>query len=128
MKLFRTAIISAVFVAVGALSRADPVPTVHYAPAENLKHIDVDLIDSAKHEIDFVAYVLTDWPVMKALTRAAERGAKVRIYLDGSQLAEREPTKVFQDLAHMRLTAICSAPAPPISQRQGSSGKTTILL
>jgi phosphatidylserine/phosphatidylglycerophosphate/cardiolipin synthase-like enzyme len=102
MKLFRAAIISPVFVAVGALSRADPVPTVHYAPAENLEHIDVDLIDSAKHEIDFAAYVLTDWPVMKALTRAAERGAKVRIYLDGSQLAEREPTKVFQDLAHTR--------------------------
>jgi len=26
----------------------------------------------------------------------------VRIYIDSSQLAEREPTKVFQDLAHTR--------------------------
>jgi phosphatidylserine/phosphatidylglycerophosphate/cardiolipin synthase-like enzyme len=34
------------------------------------------------------------------LKRAAERGVKVRIYLDGTQLAEREPTKVFEDLAH----------------------------
>jgi phosphatidylserine/phosphatidylglycerophosphate/cardiolipin synthase-like enzyme len=57
------------------------------------------LIDGAKHEIDFAAYVLTDWPVIQALLRAAERGAKVRIYLDGSHLAEREPVKVFQDLA-----------------------------
>jgi len=72
---------------------------VHYAPAENLEHIDVELIDSASHEIDFAAYVLTDWPVMQALKRAAERGATVRTYLDARQLAEREPTKVFQDLA-----------------------------
>jgi hypothetical protein len=65
----------AVFVAIGALSRADPAPTVHYAPAENLEHIDVGLI------VDFAAYVLTDWPIMQALTRAAERGVKVRMYL-----------------------------------------------
>jgi phosphatidylserine/phosphatidylglycerophosphate/cardiolipin synthase-like enzyme len=44
-------------------------------------------------------YVLTDWTVMRTLTRAADRGVKVRIYLDGAQLAEREPAKVFQDLA-----------------------------
>jgi phosphatidylserine/phosphatidylglycerophosphate/cardiolipin synthase-like enzyme len=36
---------------------------------------------------------------MQALTRAADRGVKVRIYLDGAQLAEREPPKVFHDLA-----------------------------
>jgi phosphatidylserine/phosphatidylglycerophosphate/cardiolipin synthase-like enzyme len=104
MKLLRAAIISAAFVAIGALSHADPdtAPTVHYAPAENLEHIDVELIDSARHEVDFAASVLTDWPVMQALIRAAERGAKVRIYLDASQLAEREPAKVFQDLAQTR--------------------------
>jgi hypothetical protein len=32
------------------LSRADPAPTVHYAPAENLEHIDVELIDSARRK------------------------------------------------------------------------------
>jgi phosphatidylserine/phosphatidylglycerophosphate/cardiolipin synthase-like enzyme len=36
---------------------------------------------------------------MQALTRAADRGVTVRIYLDATQLAEREPAKVFQDLA-----------------------------
>jgi phosphatidylserine/phosphatidylglycerophosphate/cardiolipin synthase-like enzyme len=66
---------------------------------ENLEHIDVDLIDRAEHEIDMAAYVLTDWPVMQALTRAADRGVAIRIYLDGTQLAEREPAKVFNDLA-----------------------------
>jgi phosphatidylserine/phosphatidylglycerophosphate/cardiolipin synthase-like enzyme len=88
-----------VLLAVGALSRADPSPAIHYAPGENLEHIDVELIDSARHEIDFAAYVLTDWPVMQALIRAADRGVKVRIYLDGTQSAEREPTKLFQDLS-----------------------------
>jgi phosphatidylserine/phosphatidylglycerophosphate/cardiolipin synthase-like enzyme len=38
----------------------------------------VALIDRAEHEIDMAAYVLTDWPVMQALTRAADRGVKVR--------------------------------------------------
>ena len=45
------------------------------------------------------AYVLTDWAVMQALTRAADRGVAIRIYLDGAQFAEREPAKVFRDLA-----------------------------
>jgi phosphatidylserine/phosphatidylglycerophosphate/cardiolipin synthase-like enzyme len=66
---------------------------------ENLEHIDVALIDRAEREIDMAAYVLTDWPVMQALTRAADRGVHIRIYLDGAQLAEREPVKVFNDLA-----------------------------
>jgi hypothetical protein len=35
-------------------------------------HVDVALIDRAEHEIDMAAYVLTDWPVMQALTRAAD--------------------------------------------------------
>jgi hypothetical protein len=48
MKLIRAAIIAAAFIAIGALSRADPASTVHYASAENLKHIDVGLIDSAQ--------------------------------------------------------------------------------
>src|SRR5262245_18033899 len=50
--------------------------------------------------IHFAAYVVTDWPVMQALMWAADRGVKVRIYLDATQLAECEPTKVFEDLTH----------------------------
>ena len=46
---------------------ADPAPIIHYAPGENLEHVDVALIDRAQHEIDMAAYVLTDWPVMQAL-------------------------------------------------------------
>ena len=80
---------------------ANPAPVIHYAPEENLEHVDVALIDRAEHEIDLAAYVLTDWPIMQALTRAADRGVKVRIYLDGTQFAVREPTKVFHELAEM---------------------------
>jgi phosphatidylserine/phosphatidylglycerophosphate/cardiolipin synthase-like enzyme len=96
MKLFRAAITSAAFVAIGTVSRADPAPAIHYAPAENLEHADVALIDSAKNEIDFAAYVLTDWPVIQALTRAADRGGKVRIYLDCEKTVG---SKAFQSLA-----------------------------
>ena len=70
MKLFRAAITSAVFVAISAMSRADPATIIHYAPAENLEHVDFALIDSAQHEIEFAVYVLTDWPVVQALKRA----------------------------------------------------------
>src|SRR5262245_32061709 len=81
------------------MSYADPAPTIHYAPAENLEHIDVELIDSAQHEIDFAAYVLTDWPVIQALIRAADRGVKLRIYLDGGRLGETTQSKAFRELA-----------------------------
>jgi phosphatidylserine/phosphatidylglycerophosphate/cardiolipin synthase-like enzyme len=90
-------ILTLALLTIGAPANADP--TIHYAPAENLEKIDVGLIDTARQEIDMAAYVLTDWPVIQALTRAADRGVKVRVYLDGAQFAEREPAKVFQDLA-----------------------------
>src|ERR1700716_3169524 len=81
--------------------RVTPIPRRSFtnAPGENLEHVDVALIDRAQHEIDMAAYVLTDWPILQALTRAADRGVHIRIYLDGTQLAEREPAKVFNDLA-----------------------------
>lgn len=73
-------------------------PSVHYAPAENLERIDVALIDAAGASIDMAAYVLTDWPVMDALSRAAARGVKIRLYLDSGRIGEREPTAPFETL------------------------------
>jgi hypothetical protein len=55
-----------------AVCRADPAPVIHYAPTENLEHVDVALIDRAEQEIDMAAYVLTDWrhsPRVAAITR-----------------------------------------------------------
>ena len=81
----RASLTAVPFLATLAPCRAEPTPAIHYAPAENHEHIDVALIDRAEHEIDMAAYVLTDWPI--------------RIYLDGTQLAERERAKVFNALA-----------------------------
>jgi len=78
---------------------ADPNPQIHYAPAENLERLDVSLIDSARESIDLAAYVITDWAVIEALIRAADRGVALRIYLDGGQLATRSPLPLFAELA-----------------------------
>ena len=55
MKLLQAIIGIAAFVVVGALSHADPVPgpTIHYAPAENLEHIDVELITDTQAAAKF---------------------------------------------------------------------------
>ena len=62
------------------LALAEPAFEQHYAPSEDLEAIDVALIDSAGERIDMAAYVLTDLAVIQALTRAAERGVRVRVY------------------------------------------------
>ncbi len=54
-----------------------------FAPFDNLETLDLGLIGEAKTSIDFAAYVFTDIPVIEALTAAAQRGVRVRIYRDG---------------------------------------------
>jgi phosphatidylserine/phosphatidylglycerophosphate/cardiolipin synthase-like enzyme len=90
---FRVSLTAVLFLTSLAPCGADPAPAIHYAPGENLEHVDVALIDRAEHEIDMAAYVLTDWPVMQALTRAADRGVAIRIYLDGTQLPSASPRR-----------------------------------
>jgi hypothetical protein len=63
MKMFWFILEAGIFLASLAPCSPDPAPIVHYAPAENLEHVDVALIDGARQEIDLAAYVLTDWPV-----------------------------------------------------------------
>jgi phosphatidylserine/phosphatidylglycerophosphate/cardiolipin synthase-like enzyme len=58
---------------------------IHYAPAENLEAIDVDLINQAGLSIDMAAYVLSDPAVIEALSDAADRGVAVRLYLDAGE-------------------------------------------
>jgi phosphatidylserine/phosphatidylglycerophosphate/cardiolipin synthase-like enzyme len=82
----------ALIIASLSLVGADQAPVIHYAPAENLELVDVGLIDQAERKIDMAAYVLTDWPVMAALIRAARRGVKVRIYMDGKRTGEQDPS------------------------------------
>jgi phosphatidylserine/phosphatidylglycerophosphate/cardiolipin synthase-like enzyme len=78
MNLIRASIAVASILALCTPSRANPAPSIHYAPAENLEHVDVALIDAAKHEIDLAAYILTDWPIIQALTRTVGRKRRVR--------------------------------------------------
>ena len=79
------------------------------ALTENLEHVDVALIDRAEHEIDLATYVITDWLIMQGLTGAAGHGVQIHTYLDGTQLAGRELTKVFHDLAETPGVELLSA-------------------
>jgi phosphatidylserine/phosphatidylglycerophosphate/cardiolipin synthase-like enzyme len=92
MSLFRAAIALCLLLAAPLACTADPAAVVHYAPEENLERIDVALIDGARTSLDMAAYVLTDWPVMQALDRAARRGVAVRLTLDGGAMLDRAPT------------------------------------
>jgi len=78
----------------------------------NLEHVDVALIDRAERELDMAAYVLTDWPVMQVSRAPADRGVAIRIYLDGTQLAEREQAKVFNDPRRIPKNPVCLADEP----------------
>ena len=65
----------------GDIRPSAPIP--HYAPTENLEHLDVSALGKATRTIDIAAYVLTDIPVIEALIAAGGRGVKVRVYRDG---------------------------------------------
>jgi chaperonin GroEL len=45
---------------------------LHYAPVENLEHLDLALIRSATRTIDLTAYALTDWAIIAALQDARD--------------------------------------------------------
>ena len=68
---------------------------IHYAPAEELEHIDVQLIEKTTSDhLDIAMYAFTDMPIARAVVDAANRGVKVNIYRDNEQFAQeqrREP-------------------------------------
>lgn len=105
---------------------------LHYAPPENLEQVDVALIDSARLSIDLAAFVLTDWPVIAALDRAAERGVVVRIVLDPGQhhsyarldkLADGIRVKHKGPLMHLKAYAIDGAVLRTGSANLSASGE-----
>ena len=63
-------------------------PETHYAPVENLEHIDIELIRSATKSVDMAAFTLTDWAIIAALKEAQTRGVAIRILLDPNQRQE----------------------------------------
>ena len=57
----------------------------HYSPTENLEHYDLALLRSAHKSIDLCGFSFTDEAVGDAITSAAHRGVRVRVYLDRGQ-------------------------------------------
>lgn len=58
---------------------------VFYGPGAGVETIDERLIAGARRTIDMAAYVLTDRSLLSALGRAAMRGVRVRVYVDGDE-------------------------------------------
>lgn len=68
-----------------AAGETHPRLELHYSPAENLETIDVATIDTAGETLDVAAYVLSDVAIVEAMTLAAERGVRVRLFQEPSQ-------------------------------------------
>ncbi len=78
--------------ALGLLAREPDFAGVRafYAPGNEIESVDARLIASAQNSIDMAAYVLSDRAVVEALGRAAMRGVRVRVYLDGEQMTRAQ--------------------------------------
>jgi hypothetical protein len=80
-------------------------PEIHYAPVENLEHIDLELIRSATKSLDMAAYTLTDWAIIAALQDAHTRGVTIRILLDPSQRQEYCKLAEMGDIVRLKKRA-----------------------
>lgn len=91
------------FVALAPAAGAEPcvIERHAYAPRVDLEAIDVELIGRATRTIDMAAYVLTSVPIVEALSVAAQRGVKIRLYRDGRDA--RMPRRLAE--AYDRLAA-----------------------
>jgi phosphatidylserine/phosphatidylglycerophosphate/cardiolipin synthase-like enzyme len=74
---------------------------VFYGPGAGFETVDARLINGARHSIDMAAYVLTDRALVSALGRAAMRGVKVRVYLDGEEMGRRAPIEDIADAPNL---------------------------
>jgi phosphatidylserine/phosphatidylglycerophosphate/cardiolipin synthase-like enzyme len=110
------ALIAAVAVFTGPATSAET--EIHYAPVENLEHVDLTLIKSARKSVDVAMYTLTDWAIIAALKDALARGVAVRIALDPSvrqaydklaEMADVVRVKKRGPLMHLKAYAIDGA-------------------
>jgi phosphatidylserine/phosphatidylglycerophosphate/cardiolipin synthase-like enzyme len=58
---------------------------IAYGPEPGFAALDPELIGRARRRIDMTAYVLSDERVIEALSAAASRGVKIRLYFDPEQ-------------------------------------------
>ncbi|WP_235603070.1 phospholipase D family nuclease [Piscirickettsia litoralis] len=62
---------------------------VCFTPGGKCTHLIVKTINTAKNSIRVQAYSFTSWPIVRALIKAQERGVKVELLLDKSNLKKR---------------------------------------
>ena len=82
--------------AAGLLSSEPVIAGVRlfYGPGDGFETVDARLINNARASIDLAAFVLTDRDLIGALGRAAARGVKIRIYLDGAEAGRGVPRTI----------------------------------
>ena len=116
MRRFVLLALAPILLASAARAETAPPFEQHYAPAEDLEALDVAEIDQAGETLDIAAYVLTDVPVIEALTNAAARGVKVRLYRWREEHAASGP--IAAALAAMRAAGVAerfkTPDAPPM--------------
>ncbi len=81
---------------------------IYYAPQHDLEAGDVALIGRARETIDIAAYDMTSKPIITALAEAAERGVRIRIYLDRSKMrgSQSVPNRNWFELAPLRKSGV----------------------
>lgn len=73
---------------IGLQAFAQSAPSVHFSPEEDLEAVDIRALDAlpAGGHVNAALFVLSDYRVIFAFLRAAERGKQVRLYLDPREL------------------------------------------
>jgi hypothetical protein len=71
-----------------ANSEATRSVTIYHSPEMNLEEVDRQLLDQVGNgsTINFAALISSDYRIMDSIRGAADRGAKIRIYLDPKEI------------------------------------------
>ena len=74
--------------ALAANSEATRSVTIYHSPEMNLEEVDRQLLDQVGNgsTINFAAFILSDYKIMDSLRGAADRGARICIYLDPKEI------------------------------------------
>jgi len=74
------------FLSVASLVQADT--KVYFSPNGGCQEIVVSQISRARHSIEIAMYAITSREIAQAIVKAKDRGIKVRVVLDKSQIKE----------------------------------------
>lgn len=87
-----------------------------YHPRDDLEAVDAALLGRARESVDLAAFLLTSRAVTQALSAAAARGVRIRIYLDPDQASLLRAGRSFEALA-----ALARAPGVEVRIKTGES-------